>query len=107
LDYCLSAFTRRAKIFAIIQKEIYVVDERFPMADIFKPDIDPEQFLSGAKFAILTSDEEQAEHDRRRDAGFFARYGITYQQWLSKSHRNAVAYGPSEADLADPDVDIY
>ena len=77
------------------------------MTDIFKPDIDPKQFLSGAKLAILTSDEEQAEHDRRRDAQFLARYGITYQQWESESYRAAVAYGPSEADLADPDVDIY
>lgn len=77
------------------------------MTDIFKPDIDPKQFLSGAKLAILTSDEEQAEHDRRRDATFLKNNNMTYQEWLSKSHRNAVAYGPSEADLADPDVDIY
>jgi len=77
------------------------------MASIFKPDIDPEQFLSGAKFAILTSEEEQAEHDRRRDATFLKNNNMTYQEWQSKSYRNAVAYGSSEDDLADPNVDIY
>jgi hypothetical protein len=78
------------------------------MSNIFhNNDLTPEQALSGARTALLAIEAEEEESDRRRDAEFFARYGITYQQWQSENYRAAVAYGPSEADLADPDVDIY
>lgn len=77
------------------------------MTGIFSdPGLSPEQSLSGAKTALLAIQAEGEEGDRRRDAEFLARTGETYRAWQSRCYRHAVAYGPSEGELADEDVDI-
>ena len=73
------------------------------MSGIFNSDIDPQQSLSGAKMALLSLEEEQAEHDRRRDIEFLEHFNMTYQDWKSRSYRNAQTYGFSEEDI-DPDL---
>jgi hypothetical protein len=78
------------------------------MTNVFHgDDLTPEQALSGARTALFAMEAEEEESDRRRDAEFLARTGETYQEWKSRSYRNAIAYGPSEEDLEDENVDIW